>query len=347
MILCMKPLLRIFGLAAAIALSGCASTLDLDGALAVAPYRIDDSGIIIVAARVDGEGPYNFALDTGASISAVFDVLRKELKLETDPGIKVIVHGAVASGQFPLLDIDRLEIGGEVWANPRIVSLPGETEIGARVDGVLGIDFLRRYAIGFLANDRFVRLYPPDLVARRSYRGWASVPLKAQSVGEDGPALYTIDVEIAGRKMPAVFDLGAGLNMINWPGALSLGFKPRLRQRDDLLYGAIESLSNVPRFIVDEVSTANIRWRDEVFSVADLEIFETLQFGDNPAAILGAGLFIQRDFVIDFVRNRLLVRVAMDELKAHGSAATRPAGAEATTLLSRDAGTYTETAPTN
>jgi hypothetical protein len=33
----------------------------------------------------------------------------------------------------------------------------------------------------------------------------------------------------------------------------------------------------------------------------------------KPAVILGAGLFTQRDFVIDFVRSRLLVNVAMDE----------------------------------
>ena len=324
MILRVRPHLRIFGMVAIFALSGCASKLDLDGALAATPYHFDDSGIIVVAARVDGKGPFNFALDTAASISAVFDVHRNELELEPVSGITVFVHGAVASGQFPLLDIGRLEIGSEVWAKPRIVLLPGETEVGARVDGVLGIDFLRRYAIGFLANDRFVRLYPPDLVARRSYRGWTSVPLKAQSIGEEGPELYFIDIEIASRKMPAVFDLGAGLNMINWPGARSLGFMPPLRRHDDLLSGAIESLPDVPRFIADEVTTANIRWGNEVFYVADLEIFETLQFRDRPAAILGVGLFTQRDFVIDFVRNRLLVRTAMDELNARDSVGTQP-----------------------
>ena len=47
---------------------------------------------------------------------------------------------------------------------------------------------------------------------------------------------------------------------------------------------------------------------------SDLEIFKTLQQGDSPLVILGSGLFNQRDFVIDFVRNRLLVKVAMDEV---------------------------------
>ena len=299
-------------LATVATLAACATELDLDGAHAATPYRIDDSGIIVVAARVDGKGPFDFALDTAASISAVFDVLREQLALEPVAGKAVIVHGVVASAQFPLLEISSLEVGSEVWANPRIVSLPGETEVGAHVDGVLGIDFLRQYAIGFLANDRFVRLYPPELVARRSYRGWASLPLQAQSIGDEGPALYFMDVEVAGRKMPAVFDLGAGTNMINWPGAREVGFVPRPRQQDDLLSGAIGSRADVQRFIADEVTTANIRWPDEVFSVADLKIFETLQLQDRPAVILGSGLFTQRDFVIDFVRNRLLVRIAAE-----------------------------------
>jgi hypothetical protein len=58
--------------------------------------------------------------------------------------------------------------------------------------------------------------------------------------------------------------------------------------------------------------------------IADLEIFETFMLGDSPAAILGASLFTRRDFFIDFVRSRLLVNVAMDEVDAIGSTDTTP-----------------------
>ncbi len=311
---------QLLTLAAAFALAGCAGELELDGAHAAAPYQIDASGIIVVAVRIDGKGPFDFAMDTAASISAVFSALREDLELESVPGKTVIVHGVVASAPVPLLEIDRLEIGTEVWTEPRMVALPGETAIGGRVDGVLGIDFLRRYAIGFLANDRFVRLYPPEMIAQRYYRGWTSIPLRTQAVDKEGPALYFMDIEVAGRKMPAVFDLGAGLNMINWPGARAVGFVPTPRVRDQQLSGAVGSRRDAHRFIADEVATSNIRWRDEVFSVADLNIFETLRLQDGPAAIVGAGLFTQRDFVIDFVRNRLLVRTALPDATERDSA---------------------------
>ena len=309
-----KPILKILGFAAFLALPGCAGVLDLDDALALVPYHIEGEGRIVVEVRINGHGPYDFVLDTAASISAVFDNVRDELVLEPVPGKWVIVHGAVASGKHSLLDIDRLELGTESWVAPRIVSLPGETAAGDSIDGVLGVDFLRRYAIGFSTRDRAIRLYPPNLVARRSYRGWASVPLKAELIGESGAAVYFIDVEIDGWAITAVFDLGAGFNLINWPGARSLGISARALKKKGLLSGALESSREVARLAAGEVTTASIRWRNEVFSVADVEIFETLLLHNRPAAILGASLFTQRDFVIDFIRNRLLVNVAMHEV---------------------------------
>ncbi len=322
--MCVKPILKVLGLAAFLALPGCAGVLDLDDALAIAPYHIEDGGRIVVEARVNGHGPYDFVLDTAASISAVFDNVRDELELEHVPGKSVIVHGAVASGKHSLLDIERLELGSAIWANPRIVSLPGETAAGASVDGVLGVNFLRQYAVGFSTGDRVVRLYPPDLVARRSYQGWASVPLRAKPIGKNDAVVYFIDVEIDGWKITAVFDLGAGFNLINWPGVRSLGNTARRLRKRALLSGALESSSVMARLDAKEVTTAGIRWRNEAFAIADIEIFETFMLGDKPAAILGAGLFTQRDFVIDFVRSRLLVRVAMDEVNVPGNAGPSP-----------------------
>ncbi|MEE8307541.1 MAG: retroviral-like aspartic protease family protein [Gammaproteobacteria bacterium] len=295
-------------------LCGCASTFDQDNALAIAPYHILIDGRIVVEARVNDQGPFRFALDTGSSISVVFDELRNKLELEVVPGQWVTIHGAVASGKFPLLSVSRLQVGREIWADPRIASLPGETAAGATIDGLLGIDFLRGYAIGFSTKERIVRLYPPDLVSNRSYRGWAIVPLKPVNVTESGAALYFFEIEIDGQKVPALFDLGAGLNMINWPAARLLRFEPVGRREDELLSGALESTPVVAKINAKDVKTASIRWRDEEFLVADLEIFTMLPQGDSPLVILGSGLFNQRDFVIDFVRNRLLVKVAMDEV---------------------------------
>lgn len=294
---------------------GCASILDQDGALAVAPYRIDQHGLIVVEASVNQQGPFSFALDTGASISSVFDSLRDQMDIKPIPGRRAIVHGAVDKGEFDVLDVDQIAIDSEVWTDPTVVSLPGATLAATGVRGVLGVDFLKRYAVAFSATEKVIRLYPPQQVASRSYKGWASIPLRAETVGESGAALYFFDVEVDGYEIAAAFDLGAELNLMNWAGARSMGIGSGKRRPRREFSGAFETMPIAAHLRSKLVKTANIRWRYESFAVADLNIFATLDRQDIPTAILGVGLFTQRDFIIDFVRNRLLVKSSMDEIE--------------------------------
>ena len=293
---------------------GCASVLDEDGALAVAPYTIQDNGRIVVNVRVNGNGPFVFALDTGATISVVFEELRDELALEAVPGTALKVHGMVGSGIFPLVNVSSLAVGREVWDQPRIVALPGDTATGAKIDGILGVDFLRRYAVGFSTADKVIRLYPPDLVAAKAYQGWTSIRLLPEVIGEGTAALYLFATEIGGRRIPAIFDLGAGVNLLNHVAVESLGLKAVYSRDKEVLSGAIESAPIAARFRIKEVKIGRARWRREEFEIIEEDLFQSLMNFDVPYAILGAGLFTQRDFIIDFTRNRLLVDFAMDEL---------------------------------
>ncbi len=224
------------------------------------------------------------------------------------PGVAVVIHGIVASGQFPLLEVDSLVIGAERWDDARMAGLPGDTDAGLDIDGILGVDYLQRYAVGFSTRDRAIRLYPPELVSQRNYRGWTSVPLRPDFVGDSGAALYFLELIISGRKIPAVFDLGAGVNVVNQAAADILGLKRVRLRKPDILSGAIDSARVVARFKADEVTAGHLRWYYEEFLIADLEIFATLMHADTPFALVGAGLFTKRDFIIDFNRRRLLVK---------------------------------------
>lgn len=286
--------------------------LEEDGALAVVPYDVKSNGRIVVEAKVDGQGPFGFALDTAASISVVFDDLREELQLPALPGKAVTIHGMVTSGRFPLLNINQLELGDVRWRNARLAALPGNTDASAGIDGILGVDFLRRYAVGFSIHDRALRLYPPQLVENRRYRGWTSVPLRPEYIGETVAALYFFDIEIAGKTIPAVFDLGASLNLMNLAAARSLGLRPVGRDDPELLSGAIESTEIVGRLRADKVTIGRLHWRNEEFMIGDLDVFRTMMHADTPFAIVGAGLFTERDFIIDFNGRRLLVKLSGD-----------------------------------
>jgi len=308
-----KPNLKIIGMASVFMLGACASMLDEDRALATVPYNINTDRGIVIEARVNGQGPFNFALDTAASISVVFDELSRTHELNPVSDDEIMIQGLVASGKFPLLGVDHITVGDEAWTEPSIASLPGEAVSRPGIDGILGIDFLRRYAIGFSTQEKVIRLYPPDHLDTTPAWGWTSVPLELLVVGDTRTALYFFEIEVGGVRMPAVFDLGAGLNMMNWAAATHLGLDPVAMRNGTEVSGAIESTPVVARIKTTKLTTGDIHWQNEDFMIAELDIFKTLKHDATPCAILGSGLFTQRDFIIDFKRNRLLVKTSMQE----------------------------------
>jgi hypothetical protein len=298
-----------------LALGGCAHTFDPDGALAALPYTLQGNGRIVVEATIAGQGPFAFALDTAASRSMINDELRVALGLETLPGLSASVRGLVASGLYPVVSIPEIVLGPERWTDARVVSIPPLTAATRTLDGVLGIDFLRRYAVGFSPEDRVVRLYPPAVVSRRVYPGWATVPLEPRRIGATSEALYFFDIRLGDQSVPALFDLGAGLNMLNTAGAIYFQLTDRSMSRRPLVAGAFDETGMLGRLTDEPVTTGSVTWRDEVFLIGDLEIFETLSYADRPLAIIGAGMFNQREFVIDFERRRLLVHASVPEVE--------------------------------
>jgi hypothetical protein len=290
--------------------SGCADqlVLDDDGALLVVPHEVGSQGHIIVSTMINGHGPYRFALDTGASISVAFDKIREETELELLAGEQVLVHGMIGSGHFPFTTAAELKIGKESWTNARLALLPGNSFVPTSIDGILGVDFLRRYAVGVSAEDRVVRFYPPDLVSNRSYSGWHSIPMRKLQVGQGTAFAYSINLQINEIAIPAILDLGAGFNLMNWRAARAVKVQPKGAISRKVIYGAVEDARIVAELEVEKLRVENLLWRDRTFFISGFSIFEVLDLENKPAAIVGPSFFKDRDFVIDFERNRLLIR---------------------------------------
>jgi hypothetical protein len=297
------------------ALPGCATSLDYGGALTAVPYDLEPGGRIVVEVSIDDRGPFRFALDTAASGSFVFSGPIETLGLELDTGRMVSVYGAVASGSFPLVEVGRLRLGDVSLDGAALIALTAQTPATRSIDGVLGADFLRRYSVGFSAGERVLRLFSPGSLQEGAYRGWASVPLEPRFIGASREPLHFLEIEIAAQRIPALLDLGAGLNVLNPSAAFALRLSPNRIERAGELADALGAEPVLARFSSQQLRTGRVSWRNELFLIADMAIFSTLDYADRPLAILGSGLFNQRDFLIDLARERLLVRNAMPELE--------------------------------
>jgi predicted aspartyl protease len=295
---------------ACLAVTGCANelVLDTDGALAVIPRQISDTGHIVVETRLNGRGPFRFVIDTGASISVVYDSARAEAGIEPLPHILVDVLGMTGSGLFPVGRVDEIRVGNEAWKGVRVALLPDTAPRAARIDGILGIDFLSRYAVLYSQRERVLRLYPRELVAGNSYRGWDRIALRELRVGNGNVAVFVVDMYIDTERIPTVFDLGATVNVMNRRAARALDVLVRRPRRGPDVQGVSGSTEVLAELRVWRLQIDNSLWRNRIFLVGEFPVFEVLGLNRRPAAIAGADLFGQRDFIIDFAQQRLLVK---------------------------------------
>lgn len=126
------------------------------------PYRLTDTKHVLVRAKINGKGPYNFIVDTGAPALFVATKVCKKLGVEPDKN---------QWGTF-----DRFEVeGGAVLTKFRgriedpfqLEGMNGLGLAGAEIHGIIGYTVLARYRLGFdFTKDKMewtpLAFTPPD-----------------------------------------------------------------------------------------------------------------------------------------------------------------------------------------
>src|SRR5256885_4353891 len=105
--------------------------------------------LILVDVHANGRGPFQFAIDTGTSTTAITPELAKQLGVETSP------VGAGTTGGAPVDfhsgSLQSFQLGGAKIDNMAVVVADFFTmlnaAIGAKLDGIIGYNFLRNYKV--------------------------------------------------------------------------------------------------------------------------------------------------------------------------------------------------------
>ena len=105
--------------------------------------------LAIVDARVNGQGPYRFVVDTGASNSAISRMLAERLMMPR--GVAVPVMGASGSSPAYMTKATMLEVAGRrfpefTFATGDFLDRLGDA-VGTRIDGVLGANAFRNLVL--------------------------------------------------------------------------------------------------------------------------------------------------------------------------------------------------------
>jgi predicted aspartyl protease len=101
--------------------------------------------MVLVPVRVNGRGPYDFVLDTGASSSTISESLSQRLRLPRT-GQTAHVRGVAGDTVVPVVAVRRWTLGGQRLQGNDLPVLDLGGDFGAgQVNGLLGSDELRRF----------------------------------------------------------------------------------------------------------------------------------------------------------------------------------------------------------
>ncbi|MFE7765356.1 retropepsin-like aspartic protease [Streptomyces sp. NPDC057438] len=118
------------------------------GVVREVPLRVVEQNgrtLAFVPVSIEGEGPFMFALDTGASTSVVDEDVADRVGLDRT-GERRSVSGILGTGQVPVAQVDQWEVG-EVPIDPGEVTVIdlGPPRGGGGIQGLLGSDVLSDY----------------------------------------------------------------------------------------------------------------------------------------------------------------------------------------------------------
>jgi predicted aspartyl protease len=105
--------------------------------------------LILVNVYANGRGPFQFAIDTGTSTSAITPELADQLSVQTSPMGAGTTSGAPVD--FQAGSLQSFQLGGAKIDNMAVVVADFFTmlnaAIGAKLDGIVGYNFLRNYKV--------------------------------------------------------------------------------------------------------------------------------------------------------------------------------------------------------
>ncbi len=279
------------------------------------PYRIDFGSRFVTAVTIDGQGPFSFVIDTASSRSLIYEHVRAKLGLTKSQPDDITVYGINESAKALPVKPAVLTVAGQDIRGLTLGVLPARPGEASGVDGILGIDVLSRYFVVLDRSAMRLMLLAPDSEAARDYRDWPDTALTPRPLRNIPIDFWYMTAWFGQTRFTALFDLGAGITMMNWPAAERLGVHEKDYHLPQDVQDAVRDVlgTDEPAIKITQLTIAlgSRSWNDQIALVANSDVFTHFNLDERPATILGAGLFRDNSLAIDFAGHRLFIGPAV------------------------------------
>jgi len=269
-------------------------------ATAILAASQDRAARMTVPVMINGQGPFQFVVDTGSERTAIASDLAARLGLTK--GKSVMMHAANISQRRETGVIDSLQVGSGKGLKTEAILLERQNIL---VDGMLGIDLMRKQQIVMDFKGSKLSVEPSK-----------KERFDVNAVVVPGRSLYgqliLADVKIRGQSIYVVLDSGGENTVANFALA-------KILQRPEPADGSVAIIdvtglrSQARTATLPDVQLGGIIIRNLNVAFADLTIFERLKLNDRPAMLLGMDVLRKFDRVaVNFERKQAAFNIAAE-----------------------------------
>ena len=256
----------------------------------------DRSRRMTAPVMVNGQGPFDFVVDTGTNRSVVSHELATQLGLEAGPLARV--HGISGQADAQTVRVQSLKIGTREAKKLHLPAMPSRMLGGA---GILGVDGLKNQRVVLDFMQQRLQIEP-------SSERWAGKDASIVAAKRRFGQLTMVDTDLDGQEVSVVIDTGSEATIGN--SALRKMLVRSKKAASEL--GAVQLIGAtgqtaagefgpVPRFRLGKLTVNNLR---VVYS--DLHTFSIWDLERRPAMILGMDVLRYFETVaVDFGRSEV------------------------------------------
>ena len=250
-----------------------------------------------VKVSIEGRGPYDFVVDTGAERTVIARELADDLSLGA--GKRARMHSMTEVSEVGTVLINALEVGGK---KVRDIHAPALARRDLGAEGMLGVDSLKSQRVSF----DFVRRQMTVVPSSRREEHWDKGAIVVSGKRRFGQ-LILADAEVDGQRVWVIIDTGSQVTVGNTMLRRKLEAKQRLGATTPIEMTSVTGGT----IIADRATARTLRIggmdiKAMPIAFADVHPFRKLDLMDRPALLLGMDALQLFDRLsVDFAKRRV------------------------------------------